>query len=311
MIHILGAGAMGCLWAAHLSHSNTVSFVSSRKQNFGQLSQNTTKKFTLSKPYENNSSQYNIPTVTVDALSKPIATLLVCTKSYDALSALKTLKPKLSEQTNIILFQNGLGSQFDVLNTFPNNTIFAAVSTEGANRKSDTEVIHAGIGSTQLGILNIPKHKQFNSPKTLETCYRLLVSSKLSVQKHEDIWQALWTKLIINCAINPFTALLDCSNGELRQRSFFKNNWQALKMELVSLMAISGNPLNEQTLEQLVFEVMDKTQANISSMLQDVRNNKPTEIDHINGFAYHYLKNNQLSNATNKMLWESVNALGS
>jgi len=311
MIHILGAGAMGCLWAAHLSHSNTVRFVSSRKQNSSQCSQNTSKQFSLARPYENNSSQYNIPILTTDELSKPIDTLLVCTKSYDALSALKTLKPKLSKQTKVILFQNGLGSQFDVLKSFPNNAIFAAVSTEGANRKSDTEVIHAGFGCTQLGILHTPKHKQSSSPNALEACYQLLSSSSLSIQKHKDIWQALWTKLIINCAINPFTALLNCSNGEIRQHSFFQTNWSPLKKELVSLMAISGNPLNEQAVEKLVFEVMDKTQDNISSMLQDVRNNKPTEIDHINGFAYHYLEKNQLSNTTNKKLWESVNALGS
>ena len=310
MIHILGAGAMGCLWAAHLSHSNTVSFVSSRKQNSSQCSQNTSKQFSLVRPYEKTSSQYDIPILTLDERPKSIDTLLVCTKSYDTLSALKALKPKLSDQTKIILFQNGLGSQFDVLHDFPINTVFAAVSTEGANRKSDTKVIHAGLGSTQLGILNIPKHKQFNSPKTLETCYQLLATS-LSLQKHEDIWQALWTKLIINCAINPFTALLDCSNGELKQHSFFQTHWRALKKELVSLMAVSGNSLNEQAVEKLIFEVMDKTQDNISSMLQDVRNNKPTEIDHINGFAYRYLKKNQLSSSINKKLWESVNALGS
>jgi ketopantoate reductase len=44
-------------------------------------------------------------------------------------------------------------------------------------------------------------------------------------------------------------------------------------------------------------------------MLQDVRNQSPTEIDHINGFAYRYLKQHAQPYQTNKLLWESVNAL--
>jgi len=302
MIHILGAGSMGCLWAAHLSHSNPVCFVSRKP------TPHSNKQFILHKPYQQDASHYLIPSFSIQETTnqdKPITihTLLVCTKSYDALSALTELKPKLSDHTIIILFQNGLGSQQDVINAFPDNPIFAAVSTEGANKKSDTEIIHAGIGETQLGLLNTSKHN------LLDTCHTTLVSSGLIVNKHPDIWQALWTKLIINCAINPFTALLDCSNGKLRQHDYFKQHWPSLKQELSSLLSIADYPKNEVEIEQLVFEVMGKTQHNISSMLQDIRNQRPTEVDHINGFAYRFLKQHSRPYQINKLLWESVNAL--
>jgi len=302
MIHILGAGSMGCLWAAHLSHSNPVCFVSRKP------TPHSSKQFILHRPYLQDASHYQIPSLSNQETinqDKPstIHTLLVCTKSYDTLSALTELKPKLSDHTTIILFQNGLGCQHDVINAFPNNPIFAAVSTEGATKNSDTEIIHAGVGETQIGLLNTSKHH------LLDTCHTALASSGLTVHKHPDIWLALWTKLIINCAINPFTALLDCPNGKLRQHDYFKQHWPSLKQELSNLLSIADYPKNEVEIEQLVFEVMDKTQHNISSMLQDIRNQRPTEIDHINGFAYRFLKQHSRPYQINKLLWESVNAL--
>ncbi|MFT6123628.1 MAG: 2-dehydropantoate 2-reductase [Oleiphilaceae bacterium] len=309
MIHILGAGSMGCLWAAHLSHSNTVCFVSRKPAT------NSSKQFILHKPYKRDASCYQIPSLTIkeiiqetihpttdqDSLSS-IDTLLVCTKSYDTLSALTELKPKLTVHTNIILFQNGLGSQYDIINAFPDNPIFAAVSTEGANRKSETEIIHAGVGETKLGLLTTSK------PNLLDACFQTLATSGLIVHKHPDIWQALWSKLIINCAINPFTALLDLPNGQIQHHDYFKKHWPTLKKELSQLLSIANYPMKEADIEQLVFDVMDKTQDNISSMLQDIRNQKPTEIDHINGFAYRYLKQHLQAHQINKLLWESVNA---
>ena len=305
MIHILGAGSMGCLWAAQLSYSNTVSFVSSREKHCSnKQSSPNTKHFSLLKPYKESTSQHNIPIINVDEISEPIETLLVCTKSHDALKALTNLESKLSEKTTIILFQNGLGSQFEIIEAFPDNAIFAAVSTEGVNRLSEKEVIHAGLGSTQLGALT------HSSPAKQESTYQKLTSSGLSIKNQNDIWQALWTKLIINCAINPFTALINCPNGEIKQHPLFQENWPSLKGELANLMLIATYPLDKQKLEQIIFEVIENTQTNISSMLQDVRNHKNTEIDHINGFAYRYLKKHQCKHAINKKLWESVNALG-
>ena len=310
MIHILGAGAVGCLWAAHLSTSNLsephdVCFVSSK----AILAHNKTKHFTLIKPYDNSTSQFNIPILYKDDITTSIEILLVCTKSYDAFLALEQLRPKLNKHTTIILFQNGLGSQFDIIEAFPDNIILAAVSTEGANRNSHAEIIHAGQGLTQIGILNQADTEQENSKIALEACYQHLSSSGLKLQQHPDIWQALWTKLIINCAINPFTALLNCPNGEIQQHDLFQSLWLSLKSELMTLMRIAGYPLDKRKLEQLIFEVINNTQHNISSMLQDVRNNKPTEIDHINGFAYQFLAKNRQEHQANQQLWSAVNAL--
>ena len=301
MIHVLGAGSMGCLWAAHLSQQHSVNFLTTRENHPAR------QIFTLSKPYQETSQDYQIPIVSPSSLPEEVSTLLVCTKSMDALPALMQLKDKITNKTKLVLFQNGLGSQFSIIKHFPDNAIFAAVSTEGANRRSATEIIHAGVGLTVIGLLN-----QLNTiedkQETIVTkeCFELLNSAELMVQMKKDIWQALWSKLVINCAINPFTALLNCKNGEVKSHIFFKERWPELRCELSNLMQAAGYPRSELEIEHTVFDVMEKTENNISSMLQDIRAKRLTEIDDINGFASTFLKSKNLSFTVNHQLWQAV-----
>lgn len=297
-IYILGAGSLGCLWAAHLSaaYRGTVSFLSTR----------TVEKhlhcFELSTAFDDSTPLSSmIPVVSFENIER-IDILLVCTKSYDALPAIETLKETLTEQSQIVLFQNGLGSQFGIIKALPDFPIYAAVTTEGVNRKSVEQVIHAGKGQTFMGALNPAASDSAHLASALKT-------EHLEISVEDDIWYRLWMKLAINCAINPFTALLNCPNGELQSHELFQNLWPSLRSELVEMLNAVEYAINEAELETIVFDVMDKTRHNISSMLQDARQQKRTEIDDINGFAMHTLKSKQKNYATNEILCKRVQNL--
>jgi len=321
MIYILGAGAMGCLWAAHLQTSlkassppkttpsravslntRSLGFISTRPQAAANLEFSLHSPFL---PYINDSKDFSIPVY--QTLGEPNTSniILVCTKSYDALPALNKLKKQITPQTCLVLFQNGLGSQHAILEAFPNNAIFAAVTTEGVNRVSPSKVIHAGQGLTSIGALNA----QVDNADTLDKCLSLLAHPGINLKKTENIWCSLWNKLAINCAINPFTALLNCPNGELMTQPYFQTTWPKLKQELALMLDAAGYPCEEGKLEQIVYEVIDNTKHNISSMLQDIRLKKQTEINDINGFAYQFLKSKHLAYQDNQTLCRKVQAL--
>jgi 2-dehydropantoate 2-reductase len=301
-IHILGPGALGCLWAAKLSPFMPVSLI-------GRDAVAVTRQFTLITPEQ--TTCVSLPLFgTSDGSGtnrqEPLRFVLVFTKSYAARSALEGLKPYMDRRTRIVLFQNGLGSQMDVLNAFAENPVFAAVTTEGANKLDSTTVVHAGIGSTTIGALN-PAAAQRD---ILSECVWRLGSSDLCVSKSDDIWESLWQKLAINCAINPFTAIFDCPNGQVPGQAYFAEVWPALLEELGIMLKQAGYAMASQALEQRIFSVMEKTRHNISSMLQDIRNRRPTENDDISGFACRYLATHGLPHAVNLALWEKVKALG-
>ncbi len=296
MIAILGAGSMGCLWAAHLASLAPV-FLSSRHTPEGKLTFNFTA-------LSGEQQQHSFPLLHPDLLDTKIATLLVCTKSHQSLGALASITPAISPETKIVLFQNGLGSQFEILDAFDEHTIFAAVTTEGVNRPRPHEVVHAGKGETHIGPLSSSAAAKLNGLDTE------LSSSGLTLKTHDEVWHMLWKKLAINCAINPFTALFDCPNGQVRQSHLFQSLWPELRSELSLLLNAAGHPVDAEALEQQIFAVMDNTANNISSMLQDIRQGKRSEIDDINGFAASFLAERNLPNRVNALLRERVHALG-
>ena len=317
-IYILGAGAMGSLWAAHLhlalkdQTQHSVRFISTRTNPSKQISFSLNSAFLLANQ-SSQQSHFDIDISVVKASELKVATsenpniILLCTKSYHALGAILKLKPYLNEHNYLVLFQNGLGSQHKILDAFSDIPIFAAVSTEGVNRQENGSLIHAGKGLTRIGPLN----EKAKDPAIFEQCVDALTYQGLATEATENIWQALWEKLAINCAINPFTALLNCPNGEIIHSDLFKENWPILKTELSKMMTAAGFPLSETELEARVFQVIQNTRKNIASMLQDVRAKRKTEIEDINGFAAKYLKDRNLKNSVNTMLYEKLNDLKS
>lgn len=308
---------MGCLWASHLHLAfvqkplHSVQFVSTRNNAPKQI------KFSLHSPFlpatqNNNSSEFNIDLPVQTPAELKTATqaqpniILLCTKSYHALEAALKLQPLLNEHCYLVLFQNGLGSQHKILEALPNIAIYAAVSTEGVNRQANGNLVHAGKGLTRIGPLNEAAVQALK----FGNCLDALAHKGLETQANENIWPALWEKLAINCAINPFTAILDCPNGEIRNATFFQENWPLLKLELTAMLNAAGVEITSSELEVRVFQVLENTRTNISSMLQDRRTKRKTEIEDINGFAAAYLQSKGLSCRVNQQLCDLINSPG-
>ena len=142
MVAILGAGSLGRLWAASLPPGRAA--------------------FVPRPGVPSDSIRYQFQPVTGDAFPVEIPPLdyeqspdllLVTTKAGDTLDALRATLSRIPASTPIVLFQNGLGSQQAVADTWPERAIFAAVTTEGANRPAHDIAVHAGQGETWVGPL--------------------------------------------------------------------------------------------------------------------------------------------------------------
>lgn len=98
---------------------------------------------------------------------------------------------------------------------------------------------------------------------------------------HNQILTTCWRKLIANCVINPHRRKHDCKNGEL-----IKYSAQISRIidEICHVMAAEGLHTDKTELTEYIYGIMNNTADNYSSMLQDARNNRRTEIDYITGF---------------------------
>jgi 2-dehydropantoate 2-reductase len=135
----------------------------------------------------------------------------------------------------------------------------------------------AGVGPTKLGRWEGP-----NTPE-LEALREHLCRAGIETELSESIERLLWEKLLVNCAINPLTALFDRPNGALLEDIQLREIAREVVRETLRVARAHGVVLSDEEAIERVETVASKTARNISSMLQDVRHGRPTEIDYING----------------------------
>ncbi|WP_405649175.1 putative 2-dehydropantoate 2-reductase [Pseudomonas sp. Ld6] len=276
--HILGAGSLGTLWATRLARAGVP--VRLILRNEARLADYRAGQG-LTLVEQDVEQTYPVVGETPDS-PEPIHRLLVACKAYDAQSAIAQLHPRLAPDAELILLQNGLGSQDAVAAQVPLARCIYASSTEGAFREGDWRVVFAGHGYTWLGDASHP-----TPPLWLND----LQAAGIPHDWASDILTRLWRKLALNCAINPLTVLYQCRNGGLQAHAC---EVATLCAELAELLECCGQPAAAQDLHSEVQRVIQATAANYSSMHQDVANHRRTEISYLLGYACQAAARHQL-----------------
>ena len=271
MLHILGAGSLGLLWAARLIQAGLPVTLLVRDTAARQQWQQAGDQMTLE--YQGQCRKVPIRIDTPDSHNHPIQHLIVATKSHASFSAVQHLQHRLRADASILLLQNGLGSQQQISALLSQQVLYASV-TDGAWRRTPNHVVWAGKGVTQIG-----DPQGLPCPNWLSA----LPGDCIDWQWQADILQVLWIKLAINCAINPYTVLHDCRNGDVALHA--RAELPPLICELQQLLRAQNLEIESQALSERIHAVIQTTANNSSSMRQDVHAKRSTEIDYITGFA--------------------------
>lgn len=261
-IQIMGAGAIGCLFGAMVQLAGYDVVFVGRGEQLKAL-QNTGLQITglINTKLE------------VVATDKPVDAdiTIVSVKSYDTENAARLLSRVDCGITFTI--QNGIGN-LEILSMYL-DTVVGGVTTYGANLVKPGTVNFAGEGITYAG------NDGFVS-REAEAVVKVLVDSGMNCQAVDDISSRIWSKAIVNAAINPLTAICRVRNGSVVEINELWEIAEAIIEEGENLMKKMGIRIS-QNLRDLVREVAIKTAKNKSSMLQDIERGRRTEVDFING----------------------------
>jgi len=219
--------------------------------------------------------------------------LLVTLKAWQVSDAVRSLIQYLPETCPILLLHNGIGT-LDELSQL-RHPLLLGFTTQAARRDGNV-IVHVASGTTHIGPGN-PQAAKYSY--LADTLHQALPD----VAWHNHIGSASWNKLAINCVINPLTALYSCPNGELASHS---EDIFSLCDEISRVMAREGYSIPTENLVLHVNEVIDTTGQNISSMLQDIREQRHTEIDYITGYLLRRARANGIPVPLNTQLYEQV-----
>jgi 2-dehydropantoate 2-reductase len=198
-------------------------------------------------------------------------------KAHQTGRAMAEIGPQIPSQAWVFSLQNGVGMESEILKFVPKERFVRGVTSQGATLLGPGRVRWAGVGPTKLGRWEGP-----NTPE-LEALREHLCRAGIETELSEGIERLLWEKLLVNCAINPLTALFDRPNGALLEDAQLREIAREVVRETLRVARAHGVVLSDEEAIERVEAVASKTARNISSMLQDVRRGRPTEIDYING----------------------------
>jgi 2-dehydropantoate 2-reductase len=218
--------------------------------------------------------------INVSADSKEVGScdlVILCVKSYSTEDACKDIKELVSKETFVLTLQNGIGN-IQVLNDhFGSDKVIAGVTNHGATLLGAGHVRHAGKGDTVIGM---SKGKVLGPLKEIAN---ILSKAGLETKISKDMDSVIWSKLVINVGINALTAITRLKNGMLIEHDGTREILRNAVQEAMKIVKRKRIKLVYDDPIQKVESVCKATAANVSSMLQDVLNNKRTEIDFING----------------------------
>jgi 2-dehydropantoate 2-reductase len=278
---IIGPGALGCLLAAKLSRNNEVWVLD---HDLARAAWLAAAGLVLA---EGGQETRHFLRVTAEPEQVGLVDLaLLCVKSRMVEGAVASAWPALREAALLVALQNGIG-HLDVLPRLCRSICWALGATnQGATLVGPGQVQHRGSGPTWIGL---PPRQFGGEPAGRPSCRQslLLAAETLSevgipTEAVADILPRLWNKLLVNVGINALTAINNCPNGALLDDPESAELMAAAIAEGALVAKKLGIKLDRDPLAA-ARAVCGATATNLSSMLQDLRAGRPTEIEAING----------------------------
>lgn len=299
--HILGAGSLGCLWAAYFARAGLPCTLLVKNQ---QRLDEYQKTNTLQLQTDGLIEHFAVSVRSINQIVKPVSHLIVTTKAHQSLAGVNSIKTQLSDDCTLLIIQNGMRAQLQIAEQFAEQTVLAGVTTDGAYCPQPFHVKHAGIGKTFIGELGSKLDK-----RQLSAVIATLPGEQLTLEAEVNISQRLWQKLAINCAINALTAIYRCPNGQLLTIPQARQELEQLCEEITLIASASGHAGAVKNLLQDVLAVIRTTAANRSSMLQDIENLRKTEIQSLNGYLCELAEKLSIAAPLNRKIVATLTAL--
>lgn len=288
-VAVIGPGAMGCLFAARLHRAGVPTTLADHDaERAKRLDANGIM-------VESGDDTYKAEPEVVAGVPKGHALYIVLVKSYD-MDALS-----LDVDAPVLTLQNGLSNVEKLCAKVGSARVLAGVTHEAATLVAEGRVYHAASGMTRFGAWT--------------SCPTRVAEEAFSAGGFEyevttAAGQNIWEKVAINAGINPLSAILDVPNGKILELPEARQLMRDLVVEAVKVASTEGYRF-PQSLVEMAEDICRQTSENVSSMLQDIRAGKQTEIEAISGEILRRAQTAALPTPRTRVVWQLVRSLES
>jgi len=262
-IVVVGAGAIGTLYAARLASAGDVTLVTRRREQASAINAAGLRVDGLEE------TTARVPATTSLSTLQSGSLVILTTKVYDNAAAARPLAPLVHPDTVILCLQNGLGGERSVEEAVHGRcAVLRGITNFGAIFVRPGLVSLKARGDTVIG----------SSAASAELA-ALFTRSGLAGRVSPDIRYDVWKKLIVNCVINPLTAITGMEVGWIADPRLDRVKARIVD-ECLAVARCEGI-----TFDYDFVGMLNETYGpsrNMSSMLQDIQGGRRTEIAFMN-----------------------------
>lgn len=269
-IYIVGAGAIGMSLAVYLINSGrSVTAVRTRKNKHSwdtaKIAVENNKGATVEAPVE---------MVSLSRLERVHDAIIVITAKATA-NRLIASELKEKEATGpIVIMQNGLGVESPfIASGFPD--VYRCVLYATSQEREENCFRFRSVAASPIGAVK-------GDARELKDIVKQLNTSKFQFRAEDRIREETWKKTIMNAVFNSICPLLDIDNGIFYRDKEVADLAVGLVRETVEVTKRLGLDLNEKALMEQLMAISERSDGQLISTLQDLKNGNETEIEFLN-----------------------------
>jgi len=299
MQHVLvvGAGAVGGFFGAHLAKNNPdVSFLLRPRtlaavKERGLIVRSAQGTVTVHPPAASDPRELVRPDLVILAV-----------KAYDLDGALDQLEPVLTDNTIILTLQNGVDAEDRILARLRRDCVVGGVAFIYSKLVAPGVIEHYKRGTIAIGELT--GHKSDRVGMIAD----LFKQSGIACQIVDDIRRTKWEKMCWNCVFNPITVLINDRVAKALDHPEMLGVIRQIVGEVAAVSAALKVPLAPDIAERTV-QVTQGIRDIHTSMYDDWKAGRLTEIDHLNGYIVRKGRELGIPTPVNEALTAMVKAL--
>lgn len=302
---VVGAGAIGSLFAAHLSRVAEVCVLARRAEHAAALNGNGLR-------VSGKADFTGRPAAVTDVVAVDAPGLVIVAVKATQLQDVAAALAGHFDGAAVMTIQNGIGAEQAIAaaGCWP---LISAVTFMSGIRHADDHVEYELDTPTWMG----PYAPTATSPELVREACELIVAAGLQAEAMDDLVPAQWSKLIFNAAINGVAALTGLPHiaafAALQEPSDLGHLVRGVIDEGKAVARAVAIELYEDPWEMNVravargeTEAAGGAYAHLPSMLEDVLARRPTEVDWIAGALVREGERLGVPTPLNAALWRLV-----
>ena len=282
---VFGAGAVGLGLSSFLLQAGHRVHLVGKEQTVVALRKNGLKRQGIFGPAFFTPQQLTASSNLAETGRETFDFYLVCTKSFDTENSARQLKSESTlahQKSPIVLCQNGWGNAEIFSRFFSPKQVYNARVITGFIRP-DPHVVDVTVHAQPVHLGSL-----FDGNAThLQLLADALSLGGLPSSVTDDIGKDLWAKMLYNCPLNALGAVLQVPYGHLGEDENSRVLMERIVREVFQVMQGLGHashwPSAGDYLKDFYENLLPSTYSHESSMLQDIRAGRITEIEALNG----------------------------